>query len=411
MSDDVLATIGAHQEAAIHPRGVRPRPPPRSLRERLGTGGVQTVLWQFALLVALFVIGLYLFGNLREALAARGMALGFSFLKQSAGFSIGESPIPFTPQSTFADAFLVGLLNALKVSIVGIAVATVLGCAIGIARNSSNVLLSRLAALYIELFRNTPQLVQIAFWYTLVTLAPAVRQAIQPLPGLFISNRGVQMPWLEDGAVVISGLLAAGCIGAFVLHRFASRPSLKPRPPALLRRGLFVLLVFSPPLVGWLLLGMPSTVSVPELRGFNFTGGLALSAEFVALALGLSLYIASFIAEIVRSGIQSVPRGQIEAARSIGLSDVTLYFSIIIPQAGRVIVPPLSAQYISLMKNSSLGIAVGYPELFNISNTITTLTGRAVECTAVMMSVYLIISLAIGTVMNIVNRTVQLRER
>lgn len=411
MSDHSLGVVEAGKPVPS-PRCARRNPPSRPWRDRLGSGSVRAALWQVAMLGGVLLGGAYLSGNLSDALTARGMSLSFDFLDEPAGFSIGESPIPFTPASTFADAFLVGVLNALKVFFVGITLATILGVALGIARNSSNALLSRLAGLYVEAFRNTPQLVQIAFWYTLVTLAPPVRQAIEPLPGLFVSNRGVQMPWLEgDAGLVISGLLVAGLIAAFGVRYRLSRPSLRPRLPAGARRAVFILLVIGPPLLGWLALGMPSTVSVPQVRGFNFAGGLALSAEFVALTLGLSLYIAAFIAEIVRSGLQSVSRGQIEAAQSIGLSSTTLYFSIIIPQAARVMIPPLSAQYISLMKNSSLGIAVGYPELFNISNTITTITGRAVECTTIMMSIYLLLSLLIGAVMGLFNKTVQLRER
>lgn len=415
MTDQALS--GRNASLGVAPvmhrvRGAR-RPPPRStILQRLRSGGLRGLVWQVAVLAVVALAATYAFSNLQEAIAARGMSTGFAFLDDRAGFTIGESLIPFSSQSTLGKAFIVGILNSIKVSIGSIVLATLIGVLLGIARVSPNLIVARLSSLYVEAFRNTPQLVQIAFWYTVVTLAPAARNAVQPLPGFFISNRGIQMPWLAgDAGLVIFALLATGLCAALAFYRWRRRPSLGRRMPASATVAISALLVILPPLVGWLLAGMPSTFEMPKLRGFNFVGGLALSAEFVALTLGLSLYIAAFVAEIVRSGIQSIAQGQLEAAQALGLSKRTVYLRIVLPQALRVMVPPLAAQYISLIKNSSLGIAIGYPELFNISNTVTTVTGRAVECTAIMMGCYLLISLVIGLLMNLYNRTVQLRER
>lgn len=390
-------------------RGRRPAPR-RDLAQRLRAMGLWGIFYQVLVVAAVIALALYLFGNMQSTLAARGMSTGFGFLDNVAGFSIGESIIPFGSQATFADAFLVGILNSLRVSLISIVFATILGILLGVARLSPNLLLARLSGLYIEVFRNTPQLVQIAFWYTLVTLAPAARLAVEPVEGVYISNRGVYFPWPADGAAFIPfALFVIGCIAALLFHKRQSRPTLKPRMARSARLSISAALLIGLPVLGWLASGGQTQLSVPELRGFNFVGGMSMSPEFVALCLGLSLYIAAFIAEIVRAGIQSVPRGQIEAANSIGLGKRTLYGQVILPQALRVMVPPAAAQYVSLIKNSSLGIAIGYPELFTITNTATTITGRAIECTSIMMATYLLISFSVAIAMNLYNRAIQIR--
>jgi general L-amino acid transport system permease protein len=374
------------------------------------SAGFRGLLYQVAIVV--FVIGaaIYMIGNAQEAMQKRGIATGFGFLDQEAGFPIGESLIPFSAADTYLRAYVVAVLNTLKVSIVSIIAATVIGTVLGIARLSSNWLVSRLASIYVEAFRNTPQLVQIIFWYTLVTRLPAPRQAWNPFDSVFLSNRGLVFPWPVSEVFAWATLaLVIGCIGAFALSRWADRRRRltgRELPALWLSLGIIVGL----PLLTWLLGGSPTAMSTPKLGGFNFVGGITLSPEFLALLLGLSLYIAAFIAEIVRSGIQSVPRGQIEAARAIGLKRSEIYRKVVLPQALRVIVPPATAQYVSLTKNSSLGVAIGYPELFNVDNTIVTLSGNTIEAIAIMMAIYLSIAFTIALIMNWYNKLVQIKE-
>jgi general L-amino acid transport system permease protein len=306
---------------------------------------------------------------------------------------------------------VVAVLNTFKVSAVSVIGATVLGVLLGIARLSSNFIIFKFASFYIQLFRNTPQLVQIIFWYTLVIRLPHPKQAWSIYDWVFISNRGLVMAWPADGAayawVGLAFVIALG--SAYGAVRWADARRRRTG------RALSVLwwnvgLVIGLPLIAWLALGSPTEMDIPTFKGFNFTGGIALSPEFLALLLGLSLYIAAFIAEIVRAGIQAVSRGQVEAARSVGLGRIDLYMKVILPQALRVIVPPTTAQYVSLTKNSSLGVAIGYPELFNVNNTITTLSGNTIECIGIMMAVYLSISFTISVIMNLYNRAVQIKE-
>lgn len=390
------------------------RRPPKRAPINLGalwhSAGFRGLLYQA--LVVVFVIGaaIYMIGNAQEAMHKRGIATGFGFLGQETGFPIGESLIPFSAADTYLRAYVVAVLNTLKVSALSIVAATVIGTVLGIARLSSNWLVSRLASIYVEAFRNTPQLVQIIFWYTLVTRLPGPRQAWNPVDGVFLSNRGLVFPWPVSEIFGWAALaLVIGCLGAFALTRWADRRRRltgRTLPALWLSLGVIVGL----PLVTWLLGGSPTAMSTPALGGFNFVGGLTLSPEFLALLLGLSLYIAAFIAEIVRSGIQSVPRGQIEAARAIGLKRGEIYRKVVLPQALRVIIPPAAAQYVSLTKNSSLGVAIGYPELFNVNNTIVTLSGNTIEAIAIMMAVYLSIAFTIALVMNWYNKLVQIKE-
>jgi general L-amino acid transport system permease protein len=288
----------------------------------------------------------------------------------------------------------------------------VLGVLIGLGRLSSNWMVARLASSYVEVFRNTPQLVQISFWYLLVTRLPPPRQAWS-LDGFgFLSNRGLilTMPAYDPAWPLVAAAAIIGAAAAWLFARLAAahRRTTGRRLPV---PAIAIALVAGLPAMTWLLAGGPIELDRPVLRGFNFHGGMTLPPEFIALFLGLSLYIAAFIAEIVRSGVQSVGRGQIEAARSIGLSGGDVQRWVILPQALRVIVPPAASQYVSLFKNSSLGVAIGYPELFNISNTVTTLSGHAIECVLIMAGIYLLISLVIAVLMNIYNQAVQIKER
>ena len=317
--------------------------------------------------------------NAMDALDRRGISTGFDHLGAEAGFGIGEGMIAFSPADTYGRAFLVGLLNTFKVSIVSIVAATVLGVVLGFMRLSPNLGVAKLAAAYVELFRNTPQLLQIIFWYWLITRLPGPRQALRPFEGLFVSNRGIQLAWPVAHPGWSWGLwaLAVGIAVALAWTWWAGRTHRRTgrRPPVILPNTLLVLGL---PLAAWGLAGAPMALDHPVQRGFNLVGGIILSPEFTALFLGLSLYIAAFIAEIVRSGLQAVPRGQVDAARSLGLSRSQIYRLVLIPQALRVMVPPLAAQYVSLVKNSSLAVAIGYPDLVNISNTTINQTGHVV---------------------------------
>lgn len=389
-----------------------PKRPPLTLDGLWHNTGFRSLLYQVLVISAVIAVAVYMISNAQDAMAKRGISTGFGFLSEEAGFAIGESLIPYESADTFLRAYAVAIVNTLKVSILSIVGATVLGTLIGIARLSSNWVVSRLASTYIEVFRNTPQLVQIIFWYTLVIRMPHPKQAWSVGDWMFLTNRGVLMAWPAENPTYVWMLaaFAAAVAAAYGLARWADghrRRTGRAVPVMWWSLGLVVGL----PGAVWLAGGAPTAVVLPVLQGFNFVGGIALSPEFLALLLGLSLYIAAFIAEIVRSGIQSVSRGQLEAARAVGLGKFDLYAKVILPQALRVIIPPATAQYVSTAKNSSLGVAIGYPELFNINNTIITLSGNTIECIGIMMAVYLTISFTLSAVMNLYNKSVQIKER
>lgn len=394
----------------------RRRPAPR--QRALSLDGLwhsvrfRNLFYQALVIVAVIALASYMIGNAQEAMAKRGISTGFGFLTQEAGFAIGESLIAYDSSDTYLRAYGVAILNTLKVSAFSIVAATLIGTMIGIARLSNNWIVARLSSFYIELFRNTPQLVQIVFWYTLITRLPHPKQAISLSDAVFFSNRGMIMPWpvAETVFVWTAIALVASCAVAWGIVGWADRHR-RTTGHAVQVLWWNLGLVLLVPAAVWIGGGAPTQLDYPVLRGFNFVGGVALSPEFLALALGLSLYIAAFIAEIVRSGIQAVDRGQVEAARAIGLRRAELYTKVILPQALRVIIPPAAAQYISLTKNSSLGVAIGYPELFNVNNTITTLSGNTVECIGIMMAVYLSIAFSIALIMNVYNKAVQIKER
>lgn len=389
-----------------------PKRPPFSFDGLWHSTGFRSLLYQVVVITVVVVTAVYMISNAQDAMSKRGISTGFGFLFQDAGFAIGQTLIPYKSSDSYLHAYVVAILNTLTVSVLSIVGATVLGVLIGIARLSSNWLVSHLASTYVQAFRNTPQLVQIIFWYALVVRMPAPKHAWSIGDWVFFTNRGVPMAWPANNPVYLWMLLAfvVACAAAYGIARWADRHRRrtgKALPVLWWNVGLMIGL----PVIVWLAGGMPTDVNVPVLHGFNFVGGVTLSPEFIALLLGLSLYIAAFIAEIVRSGIQSVNRGQIEAARAVGLGKVDLYVKVILPQALRVIIPPATAQYVSTAKNSSLGVAIGYPELFNVNNTITTLSGNTIECIGIMMAVYLTISFTIAAIMNLYNKAVQIKER
>jgi general L-amino acid transport system permease protein len=365
----------------------------------------------FVLVLAGFVA--FLVHNTVVNLHQRGIAGGFGFLGDEAKFGIGEALIDYSPADTYRRAFLVGLTNTLYVSAIGIVLATILGTVMGLARLSSNWLVAKLAQIYVECFRNIPLALQLLFWWGMLRqAAPAPRQAWQPLPDVFVSNRGIVFPVpIEDPAHVwMLGAFVLGCLATWAISRWArARQALTGQQFPSLWLGLGLILGL--PLLVFLAAGMPLRLDVPELRGFNFSGGTAFSPEFGALLIGLVVYTGSFIAETVRAGILAVSWGQSEAASALGLSSWQRMRLIVLPQALRVIVPPLTSEYLSLTKNSSLAVIIGYPDLVSIANTTINQTGHAVEGIAMIMAVYLVISLVISAVMNLYNRAVALVER
>ncbi len=369
------------------------------------------LLWQAALVAAVVLLGWWLYNNMLANMAARGLQFGFGFLDRSAGIPIGEAVIPYEPADTYRRALLVGLLNTLRVAVVGIALCTVLGIALGIARLSSNPLLRGLVGGYIEVIRNTPLVLQLVFWHAIILQLPSVRAAISPLPGVFLSQRGLKLPvFLADGALlaVFAALVAGAVVWLALLRRERARQLATGERRSTVLPGLAALLGL--PALSMLIAGLP-TWNWPELTGFNFEGGVTLSPEFFALLVGLVVYTSAFIAEIVRAGIQSVHKGQWEAARALGLPPGRIMRLVILPQALRVIIPPLTSQYLNLTKNSSLAVVIGYPDLVSVANTSINQTGQAVEVITIFMAVYLIISLVTSALMNMYNRAVALKER
>ena len=309
---------------------------------------MRRIAYQAAAVAVALVVAWYLVHNTMVNLEDRRIASGFAFLEREAGFEIGESAfLRYSASDSYLRALAVGLTNTLSVALAGIVFATLLGTAVGLFRLSANFLLRSAGALYVEFIRNSPLLVQLFFWYAVITeLLPHPREALQPLPGVFLTNRGIFFP---------------------------------------------------------------SFSSTPALEGFNFTGGMVLTPEFATLLVGLSIYTAAFIAEIVRAGVLAVARGQWEAAQAVGLRRAQALRHVVVPQALRVIVPPLASQYLNLTKNSSLAVAIGYPDLVSIANTTINQTGQAIEGVAVIMAVYLTISLSISALMNWYNARIALR--
>lgn len=368
-----------------------------------------------AVLVAALVYFFYtIFQNTTQNLEERGIASGFSFLSSTAGFGIIQSLIEYSEESTYGDAFIVGLLNTLLVSFLGIVSATILGFIIGVARLSKNVLVSGVAAVYIEVIRNIPLLLQIFFWYFgVLRLLPAPRNSVTVLDSVFLNNRGFYTPAPEPepgfNAVIIAFFL--GIIGTVFLARWAKKrqeATGQQFPVFLSGLGMIIGL----PILVFLIMGMPLSWDYPVLKGFNFKGGSVIIPELASLWLALTIYTASFIGEIVRSGIQAVSHGQTEAAYALGLSPAQTLRLVVIPQALRVIIPPLTSQYLNLTKNSSLAVAIAYPDLVSVfAGTVLNQTGQAVEVISLTMLVYLIISLAISALMNWYNKKMALVER
>ena len=374
---------------------------------------VRAVVYQILVVLGAVLLGYYLVSNTLANLAERRIATGFGFLDREAGFGIGEGLLGYTPADSYLRALGVGLLNTVRVAVVGILLTTVLGTVIGIARLSGNWLIAKFASAYVEVIRNIPLILQLFFWYAVITEnLPATRQAWQPIPGVFLSNRGFKFPApVPDPAWIAVGMaLVLGAVGAFVLKRWARRRQDR-TGQSFPRFWAGAAAVLGVPLLVFFLAGAPSEIEVPELRGFNFEGGGNLSPEFAALLIGLVIYTAAFIAEIVRSGILAVSHGQTEAAMALGLRRPFILRLVVLPQALRLIVPPMTSQYLNLTKNSSLAVAIGYPDFVSIANTTINQTGQAIEGVAMIMAVYLTVSLLISAFMNWYNRRIALVER
>jgi general L-amino acid transport system permease protein len=400
--------------ATIDPR-LAPRrgPPKKAMTLSWSDPRVRNIVWQVLIIGAVVALVWYLTANTNRNLEARHIATGFGFLFQSASIPIGESLLDFTPSvSTYGRALIIGVLNTLKVAVVGVVLATIFGTLVGVGRLSPNWLLAKITAVYVETLRDIPVLLQLFFWYGLMQTLPAPRQAFHPIPGIFISNRGLKVPvlvWQPEYWWVLAAFVL-GLIGTFTYRRMAAKKQeatgVRPKvwPVAI---GLLIAF----PLVVWAVFGAQLALDVPALRGFNFSGGVTMTPEYTALLVGLVAYTTTYIAEIVRSGILSVSQGQWEAGGALGLYRGQVMSKIVLPQALRVIVPPMTSQYLNLIKNSSLAVAIGYQDIVSIANTTLNQTGQAIEGIVIIMAVYLTFSLSISLFMNWYNAHIALVER
>ena len=384
----------------------RSRPPQYALRLKRALGG--NAGWggfavEVVFVIALIWMGYEIAANARANLETQHITSGFSFLQNTAGFDVSQNLIPYTGSDSYTRVFLVGLLNTLLVSVIGILFATVIGFIVALGRLSPNWLVSRVAGAYVESIRNLPLLFQILFWYLAVLGAlPAPRQSISLFGSIFLNNRGLIIPRAIAQAGLEAFVLAAAAaiLGALALHVYARR-ELFQKGKSITTWPFIVGMLIGLPLLSCLVFGVPFTFEVPALKGFNFAGGSRVIPEFVALLVALSTYTAAFIAEIVRAGITSVHKGQMEAGLSLGLSRGAVLRLIVVPQALRVILPPLTNQYLNLTKNSSLAVAIGYPDLVSVfAGTTLSQTGQAIEIIAITMGVYLLISLVTSAIMS-----------
>lgn len=380
---------------------------------------VRGLVYQVALVAAVAFLLYNASTNAIDNLRRAGIASGFGFLDNTSGFDISQTFIPYSAAgSTYGQAFVVGLLNTLIVAAIGIVLATFLGFAVGIARLSTNWIINKLAMIYVEVIRNVPLLLQLLFWYNAVLASlPAPRDSISVGTSFFLNNRGLIMPKpvLDDRAWLVPTFFVVGIVAAIAFRIFARREQEatgRQYPVGLAALALVVGL----PALAWIFLaltaGNPITFDLPQRSRFNLTGGTQILPEFVALLVGLVTYTAGFIAEVVRAGILAVSRGQTEAANALGLRPGPTLRLVVIPQAMRVIIPPLTSQYLNLTKNSSLAVAIGYPDLVQVfMGTVLNQTGQAIEVVAITMAVYLTISLVTSFFMNIYNRRVAIVER
>jgi len=387
--------------------------PAKQFRWSWRSAAFRGIVYQILAILIVVAAGWYLVHNTLLNMRVRGIQSGYDFLQQPAGFAISESLWEFDSADSYAKAYLTGLSNTLRVALLGIVLATLVGTLIGIGRLSRNFLVRSLCTVYVEVFRNVPILLQLFIWYFVLTeFLPPIDEALQPLPGLYFSKNGLQYPlpvwamghvWMSVGIVV--GIVAAWYWSKMARRRFEATGR---APPVVLPAFLLVVLFA---FIGWLAGGAPTGLELPEKTEITVVGGGAVTPEFLTVLMGLTLYTASYIAEIVRGGIQAVAFGQHEAASALGLSNMQETRLILLPQALRVIIPPITSQYLNLTKNSSLAVAVGYPELVSISTTTLNQTGRAIEAISLVMLAYLTMSLLTALIMNLYNRRSLIKER
>ena len=374
---------------------------------------VRAIIYQIMAVGGVLFLGWYLYSNVVTNLSDKNIATGFAYLQREAGFAISTQLIPFKGSDSYGRALIVGILNTFHVSVLGIFLATVIGLVVGVARLSSNPLLARLMLLYVEFLRNVPLLLQLFLWYSIIIFTlPNVRQALQPIPYVYLSNSGLVVPSLNWSAAK-TGVLACfilGIIAAFLYRRAA----IASRISTGIERRIWPMMLAAlavPTLIGLLVFQPNWSINWPEAGRFRLTGGSTLTPEFTALLVGLALNASASIAEIVRSGIQSVKKGQWEAAQALGLQKGEVMRKVVLPQGLRVMIPPLTSSYLSLFKNSSLAVAIGYPDLVMVSTTTMNQTGQAIEGIAIFMGVYLSISISISLFMNWYNAHVALKGR
>ena len=401
-------------EASADPRLVGARVAPRRpLRLSWSDPRCRAIVWQVVIVGAVMLIAWYLIGNTNRNLASRHIATGFAFLGRIAGIPIGETPIDYNPAgNTYGRALIIGILNTLQVAAVGIVLSTLLGTLIGIGRLSGNWLLARLTAFYVETIRDIPLLLQLFFWYALLQSLPPPARALNVGSVLHLTNRGVSyavLTWESADSWAAVGLGVGAVLTVAWSHFARRRQEVSGRRPPVWPVGLALMIGL--PLAVWYMLGAPFHPDIPVRVGFNFRGGGTISPEYAALLIGLVTYTAAYIAEIVRSGIQAVPRGQWEAAGALGLRRGPILRRIVLPQALRVIIPPLTSQYLNITKNSSLAVAIGFQDVVSIAYTTLNQTGQAIEGVAIIMAVYLTISLSISLFMNWYNARIALVER
>jgi general L-amino acid transport system permease protein len=373
----------------------------------------RALFFQISTLCCVALLSYYLISNTLANLERQSIATGFGFIQKEASFEIGEKLISYSAADSYGKALLVGALNTLLVAFIGIVFTVILGTVIGVARLSSNWLISKLAAIYIEVFQDIPVLLQLFFWYAFFyEMLPSPRQAFAPINGVFLCNRGLifAVPSTHPAYGYMGLALIVAIVIVVFLRRWGKqRQAGTGKPFPIFKVGLG--LVLGLPLLTWLLAGAPTQMSVPALKGFNFQGGMSVSPEFTALLLGLVLYTAAFVAEVVRAGIQSVSKGQTEAAMAVGLRSGQVLNLVILPQALRVIIPPLTSQMLNLTKNSSLAVAIGYPDFVSVAGTTINQTGQAIEGVMLIMAVYLVFSLSTSAFMNLYNKKMKLVER
>jgi general L-amino acid transport system permease protein len=388
-----------------------------------GTVPVRFSFWhdhgKRGLFYQVFTLGLvgflayYLISNTLANLANQSIATGFGFIQKQASFEIGEALIHYSAADSYGRALLVGALNTLLVSFIGIVLTLILGTVVGVARLSSNWLVSRLSAIYIELLQDIPVLLQLFFWYAFFyEMLPSPRQALNPFKGVFLCNRGLilAVPAAHQAYIHMAVALVIALMIVLLMKRWAGTHQARTgKPFPVFRIGAGMIIGF--PLVAWWLGGAPTEMNAPVLKGFNFQGGLSVSPEFAALLLGLVLYTSAFVAEVVRAGIQSVSKGQTEAALALGLKSGLVLNLVVLPQALRVIIPPLTSQMLNLTKNSSLAVAIGYPDFVSVAGTTINQTGQAIEGVMLIMAVYLIFSLSTSAFMNWYDKKMSIVER